>query len=222
VGLILGGVGGEVPEKADGILQIADSNAHRLLQIINDMLDLEKMESGKMEMEMAPVRVLALIEDAIRENMPYAERFKVGFELGEVPADTTVWGNEESLMQVLVNLLSNAAKFSPPGSVVVLSADVLESGVQIAVTDHGAGVPPELQGIIFEKFSQVDSSDSRSKEGTGLGLSIAREIVRKHGGDLKLESTPGKGSRFYFDVPFAPPEENQEGELAVDGQPKSG
>lgn len=222
VGLILGGVGGKIPKKANRLLQIANSNSQRLLRIINDMLYLEKMESGKMDLEMMPVKVCKLVEDAVRENMPYADNYNVQFELRQATGESTVWGNEESLMQVLANLLSNAAKFSTPGGVVVLSADVLESGVQISVSDQGAGVPLEAQESIFDKFFQVDSSDSRSREGTGLGLSISREIVRNHGSELKLESTPGEGSRFYFELPFSSAGGNQEGAATADSQSEAG
>jgi len=182
-------------------LGMAQQNSDRLAVLINDILDLEKIEAGRMDFKVGPVAVLPLLGRAVELNAPYAGKFGVRFELGRVP-EATVAADEDRVLQVLTNLMSNAVKFSPSGSAVTVSAELREGKVRISVADQGAGVPEEFRGRIFDKFAQADGSDTRAKSGTGLGLSISRAIVEKLGGKIGYESVPGRGATFYFELPL--------------------
>ena len=146
-----------------------------------------------------------IIEHSLEANRGYGEKFGVSYLLTHTEQGIFVTGNVDRLMQVLNNLLSNAAKFSLPGGTVDVSVAVQGDRVRVAVTDRGTGIPDEFRGRIFQKFAQADSSDSRQKGGTGLGLSISRAIVEKHGGRLDFTSEAGIGTTFYFDLPLCPP-----------------
>jgi signal transduction histidine kinase len=202
LGLLAGGVAGELPEHAKQLVDIAYDNSGRLIRLINDILDIEKIESGKMRFVMQAVALRALLEASLTENRGYAEQFGVTFALqGDIP-DVLLRVDPDRIMQVMANLLSNAAKFSPRGGEVEVSVIAASVSVRIAVTDHGGGIPPEFRSQVFGKFSQADASDSRKMGGTGLGLSIARAIVEKHSGTISFESTSA-GTTFFFDLPIA-------------------
>ena len=164
------------------MVEIAHHNSERLVRLVNDMLDMEKIESGKMRFDMRPLEVAALIDHAIDANTGYAAQYKVTLEALPVSLDLRIYGDFDRLIQVMNNLLSNAAKFSPVSGNVEVSATVHDNMVRIAVTDHGLGVPTEFHPQVFERFSQADSSDTRKKGGTGLGLSISKAIVERHDG----------------------------------------
>ncbi len=199
--LIAGGATGELPAKARRLVEIAASNADRLVRLINDILDIEKIESGKMRFDAKPVRVTSLVADALAENRAYGERYGVELVADQRSADALVLGDADRLMQVLGNLMSNAVKYSPRGGRVWITA-VCEAGrVRIAVADKGAGIPEEFRARIFGKFAQADSSDARRREGTGLGLSIVKLIVERHGGSVDFQSEPGQGTAFYVELP---------------------
>jgi signal transduction histidine kinase len=205
LGLLAGGVAGELTKQARELVDIATSNSERLILLINDILDIEKIESGKMRFNLGPVRLREVLDTALQANRGYAQRFGVELVLaGEAP-DITVTADGDRLLQVLANLLSNAAKFSPAGGKVEVSAARRGDGVRVQVRDHGSGIPADFQDKIFGKFSQADSSDTRRLGGTGLGLSIAKAIVEKHGGTIGFETAPGAGTTFHFDLPLAPP-----------------
>ncbi|HWA12313.1 MAG TPA: PAS domain S-box protein [Burkholderiales bacterium] len=205
LGLLAGGVAGELTKQARELVDIATSNSERLILLINDILDIEKIESGKMRFNLGPVRLREVLDTALQANRGYAQRFGVELVLaGEAP-DITVTADGDRLLQVLANLLSNAAKFSPAGGKVEVSAARRGDGVRVQVRDHGSGIPADFQDKIFGKFSQADSSDTRRLGGTGLGLSIAKAIVEKHGGAIGFETAPGAGTTFHFDLPLAPP-----------------
>jgi signal transduction histidine kinase len=182
-------------------LGMAKQNSERLATLINDILDIEKIESGRMEFRLDPIAIRPLLERAVALNAPYAEKLGVRFELGTAE-DAITSGDEDRLLQVLTNLMSNGAKFSPKGSAVTVSGLTRDGFVRVAVADQGPGVPEEFRDRIFGKFAQADGSDTRSKGGTGLGLSISRAIVEKLGGKMDYESTPGKGATFYFELPL--------------------
>jgi PAS domain S-box-containing protein len=202
LGLLAGGVAGELPEQARQLVDIAYKNSERLIRLINDILDIEKIESGKMRFAMRPVVLRSLLETPLADNRGYAEQFGVNFVLrGEIP-DVLVQVDPDRIMQVMANLLSNAAKFSPRGADVEISAVAASVSVRISVTDHGGGIPQEFQSRIFGKFSQADASDSRKMGGSGLGLSIAKAIVEKHSGTVSFSSAPGR-TTFFFDLPIA-------------------
>ncbi len=201
LGLIRSGAIGEIPEKLRAMLDIAYNNSNRLVLLINDILDIEKINAGKMEFVMAPLDVISLVDEAIEANKGYGDEHSVTFTKSTTITMAQVNGDRGRLMQVLSNLMSNAAKFSPDGEKVELSIIRIDRMIRIAVTDKGPGIPDDFKKTIFQKFSQADSSDTRKKGGTGLGLNITKAIVEQHGGSIGFESESGKGSIFFFDLP---------------------
>jgi PAS domain S-box-containing protein len=201
LGLLAGGVAGELPPKATRLIDIAKLNAERLVRLINDILDLEKAESGRLEFRLESQRVRTVVQHAIDVNRAYAQGFGVAVELDPRSDDATVLVDRDRLVQVLTNLISNAAKFSPRGGAVKVGIRREDDSVRISVRDEGAGIPEQFQARIFQKFAQADSSDSRAKGGTGLGLSIAKTIVEQLGGNISFASTPGKGTSFFVSLP---------------------
>lgn len=217
LGLIMGGTVGEFSDKARKLLDIANKNCERLLLLINDILDMEKIESGKMVFDMQSVEVNRLVNEAIAANKAYGEKYGIDIELKDSLPDTYVQADPHRLMQVLANLISNAVKFSNQGGKVTISLSTHDQQVRVSVTDQGSGIPLEFQPRIFQKFSQADSSSTRGKSGTGLGLSISKIIIDKLGGHINFTSQPGQGTTFYFDLPssdYAPVEETDS--LATD------
>ena len=204
LGLLRKETAGRLPATAAMFLTMAAQNSDRLAALINDILDIEKIESGSLKLRLKPVAVGPLLERALMLNTPYARQFHVRFELQRPVPDVTVCGDEDRLLQVMTNLLSNAAKFSPADSAVVVSCEATDRAVRIAVADRGPGVPEEFRGRIFQKFAQADGGDTREKGGTGLGLSISKAIVDKLGGTIDYVSAPGQGATFYFDLPLRP------------------
>jgi PAS domain S-box-containing protein len=201
LGLIAGGVAGEVPEKARSLVDIAAKNSERLVRLINDILDVEKIESGQMGFRFAPIELMPLIEQGIESNRAYAEAYGVELRVVEPVPGARVWADPDRVQQVMANLLSNAAKFSPRGGRVEVAAARQDGRLRVAVTDHGKGVPPEFRARVFEKFAQADASSTRQKGGTGLGLSISRAIVERLGGRMGFESEPGAATTFWFELP---------------------
>ena len=203
LGLLVGGAAGGLPERARRMVQIAHHNSERLVRLINDMLDMEKIESGNVRFEMQPIAVVTLITQAIDANRGYALQFQVEFEASSIEPGLCIRGDADRLMQVMANLMSNAAKFSPPGSVIDLRASRVDGSVRIAVTDRGTGVPFDFRDRVFQPFSQADASDSRQKGGTGLGLSICKAIVERHGGTIGFDGASNGGTTFWFELPEA-------------------
>lgn len=182
-------------------LDMAYQNSERLSALINDVLDLEKIESGQMTLDLRPLQLRAVLEKAVHMNLPYAEVHRTRLRL--LPgADFTVAADPDRLMQVLTNLISNAAKFSLDDGEVEISAEQRGAVVRVEVRDHGVGIPENFRGVIFQRFERVDNSDSRKKGGTGLGLSICKALVERMNGTIGFESETGKGSTFYFDLPL--------------------
>ncbi|HEY0844690.1 MAG TPA: PAS domain S-box protein [Noviherbaspirillum sp.] len=205
LGLLTGGVAGDIPLRARSLLEIANNNCERLVRLINDILDIEKIESGHMRFEMVRQRMLPLVEHALAATQHYAEQYQVQFDLHADAADAYVTVDGDRMVQVIVNLLSNAAKFSPPGSRVDVRLVQSPGSVRLSVIDRGEGIADGFRERIFQKFAQADSSDTRQKGGTGLGLSISRAIVDRHHGRIHFNSTPGSGSEFYVELPLAVP-----------------
>lgn len=201
LGLIAGGAAGELPPKAAALLRIAHKNSERLVALVNDILDMQKIESGRMDFHMRSFDLVALIEQALEANQAYAQQFEVALAFVEQLPEAPVLADMDRMMQVMANLLSNAAKFSPPHSQVQVRLSRQRGMFRVAITDQGPGIPKEFQPRVFEKFAQADSSDTRQKGGTGLGLSIAKAIIKRHWGSIGFTTTAGAGTTFYFDVP---------------------
>ena len=201
LGLVLGKVGDTLPEKVQKMLELAARNSERLTLLINDILDLEKIEGGKLEFEFKPLDLAALGRRAVEDNEGFAEKHQVRLVLTPGLSKAFARGDEHRLLQVCANLISNAIKFSPSGGAVEVSVSPHEKGFRVGVQDHGPGIPEHFRERIFQRFAQADSSDSRKKGGTGLGLSITKAIVERHQGTVGFESEAGKGTLFYFDLP---------------------
>jgi len=201
IGLLAGGMAGEFNDKANQLLSMAHNNTERLLMLINDILDLSKIESGKMDFHFSEVKVQSFLEEAISSNQGYAEQHGVEFILDSSVQDAKLNADANRLMQVMNNLMSNAAKFAPKGDRIKISAARHHRQIRISVTDHGQGIPKELEPRIFDKFTQADSSDTRQVGGTGLGLNITKAMVEKHNGRIAFVTEVGVGTTFYFDIP---------------------
>lgn len=203
LGLIDAGALGYLPEKVGALVKIAYQNSERLVRIINDILDVEKLEAGKLEVQLESVPLTAFLAQAAAVNQPYGAKHDVRFFIEAPLADACVLADPHRLMQVMANLLSNAAKFSPPGAEVRIRAVEHDDRVRIEVQDHGTGIPEAFRARIFEKFAQADSSSSRNFAGTGLGLNITRELVKAMNGTIGFETVSGEGTTFHFELPRA-------------------
>ena len=198
--LVAGGVMGELQPAQKEVLDIACRNSTRLGQLINDLLDMDKLVSGKMDLDIRPHALMPLVRDALLLNQGYADQFLVHFELtGALDAMVRVDGAR--LQQILANYLSNAAKFAPTGSVVKVGVEALGERLRITVTDAGPGIPEGFRDRLFTKFSQIDSSDSRPRSGTGLGLAISKELAERMQGQVGCLCEPERGTIFYVDLP---------------------
>ena len=202
LGLIVGTMSRDLPAKVSRLLEIASNNCERLILLINDILDIDKLASGQMRFNIQTHQVAWLVTQAVEANAAYAVQFNVALAVEPIDHELEVAVDADRLIQVLSNLLSNAAKFSPTGQTVILSATTSATGrVRIAVTDRGPGITPEFSLQIFDKFSQSDSSITRARGGTGLGLHISRQIVDHMGGEIGFETEVGAGSTFWIEFP---------------------
>ncbi len=220
--LLASGVLATNPEKGQRMLQIAASSADRLVRLINEMLDIERIESGKMTMNKQVCDSADLMTTAIEGIRSLADQADI--QLDVTPLSARVWADPDRIIQVFTNLLGNAIKFSPPGSTVRLTAvigsennGITTNGsdpvllpsptqrVRFQITDEGRGIPSDKLKTIFDRFQQVDASDSRQRGGTGLGLAVCRSIVQHHGGGIWVQSGLGEGSTFFFSLPVLPP-----------------
>ena len=199
LGLIAGGTVGEIPPEAERMIGIAVTNTDRLVRLINEILDLERIESGRVELSRRLCDSGELMEHAA-ETMA-AQAKSEGTRIDVQPFRVPLWADPDRITQTLINLLSNAVKFSPESEPVLLRAARDGNDVRFDVIDHGRGIPADQLESVFERFGQVDASDSRQKGGTGLGLPIARSIVHQHGGRMWAESTPGEGTTMSFTIP---------------------
>lgn len=197
LGLVSAGFAGALPPDAKRLIDIAHSNSERLVHLVNDILDVEKLESGSMSFDLKPIELTALLAQGLEANGGYATQFGVTFELLSVPPGAKVVGDAGRLQQVLSNLLSNAAKFSPRGGRVTVGAERRDGELILAVRDRGPGIPLEFHSRVFDRFAQADASNTRRKGGTGLGLAICKTIVERHNGRIWFESDPGTGSVFF-------------------------
>ncbi|MDH5395909.1 MAG: ATP-binding protein [Gammaproteobacteria bacterium] len=202
LGLLVGGVAGELPAKANELVNVAINNTKRLLLLINDILDIQKIESGNVDFKYTKVSVNDFLKESIEDNSAYGEQYHIEFIIKESLPDNYIYADKNRLMQVMANILSNAAKFSQPKNKVDISVENYKDGlIRICVTDYGSGISEDFQDKIFEKFTQSDSSDTRKAGGTGLGLSISKLIMEKHHGNISFVSEANVGTTFYIDVP---------------------
>ncbi len=200
VGLVAAGMTGKIPKKAVEILELANKNSDRLERIINDMLDVELAKAGNLDLQMAPMDLVALVNEAIDINKGIGEEYEVTFRGPITDSVAMVVGDKKRLLQVMTNLMSNAAKFSKIGAIVEIDISRTSDRFLVAVRDFGVGIPDAKKDRIFEEFGQVDSSDNRRRGGAGLGLSICKSIVESHGGSIHFESKVGVGTTFFFDL----------------------
>jgi PAS domain S-box-containing protein len=201
LGLLSSGLLGPIAEKGQRMLEIAVSNTDRLVRLINDILDLERMESGKVELRRGLVDAQAVVDQAREGLLSIAEQ--AGVRIVAEPLSGSLWGDSDRVIQTLTNLIGNAIKFSPPDTIVTLSGTGGATDFTFSVTDQGRGVPDEKLELIFQRFSQIDASDSRDKGGSGLGLAICQSIVNAHGGRIWAEKNEPAGTRMQFTIPLA-------------------
>lgn len=200
IGLLSSGRVDLESSKSKRLLEIALSNSNRLVRLINDILDLERIKSGKVTMFKKNHDATEVMIDAVEMLQSIADKAQI--QLTVRPRSIQIYVDRDRIIQTLTNLISNAIKFSPPNTVVTLSAELqANKTVMFQVQDSGRGIPPEHLETIFDRFQQVDASDSRDRGGTGLGLAICRSIVQQHGGEIRAESILGKGSTFCFTLP---------------------
>jgi len=203
LGLIIGGATGDISPQHTSLLDIAVNNTERLLMLINDILDIEKIEAGKLRFEIKRIDLVQLIQQCIIDNTGIAEEYGMSYQFTPQYKHVLVNGDEGRLFQVITNLLSNAAKFSPHADNVDIELVVHDGLARITVTDYGMGIAPEFMPKLFDKFTQADSTDVRQSSGTGLGLSISKAIVAKHQGEIFAESKLGQGASFHIELPLA-------------------
>jgi len=202
LGLLATGIYDKKPEKAKRMVEIALIDSDRLVRLVNDILDLERLDSGKVTLVKEVCEAADLMQQAVDGVRAIAD--SAGIALCVAPVSAQVWVAPDTIIQTLTNLLSNAIKFSPSNTTITLTAQPQSDHVLFQVKDQGRGIPADKLEAIFGRFQQVDVSDSRSKGGTGLGLAICQSIVQQHGGRIWAESTLGEGSTFYFTLPVPP------------------
>ena len=196
--LLSSGKLGGLSDSMQTLLDTASRNSRRLELLINDLLDMEKLAAGKLRLDLAVQPLRSIVEQAVRDNQTYAEPF--GVTLNVLPGpDPRARVDADRLAQVLANLISNAAKFSPRDAQVEVRIDVFDNRARISVTDHGPGIPEAFRERIFQKFSQADASDTRPRGGTGLGLAISRELVERMHGSIGFDSVEGNGATFWVE-----------------------
>lgn len=198
--MVTSGVFGEIPKKAQETLKIALRNSNRLTLLVNDILDMDKLEQNKMEFFPKPHNLANLITEAINCNSHYGDKYKIQYVFSNPLAPYFVNVDSDRLNQVLNNLLSNAAKFSPENSIVKVNLEEQNNYFRVSVIDTGKGIQDNFRPYIFQKFSQENFAQ-QSSGGTGLGLAISKELVEKMGGQIGFTTTIGTGSTFYFDLP---------------------
>ena len=198
----------DAPQRA--LVETIQRNATRLLQLINDLLLLAKLDTGEPRIDRVPVDVAATVRRIAEEAQAYAQSLELTLSV-QIEDGSFIWsGDERHLERIVLNLISNACKFSKPAGVVRVAVNRDEEGIWLRVTDHGIGIAPQDIDKIFERFVQVESSATRRFEGTGIGLSIVKQLVNLHGGRISVESEPGRGSTFHVHLPLAPPESTAE------------
>lgn len=201
LGLIAGGLAGEIPGEAKTLIDMAIASTDRLVRLVNDILDIEKIDSGKMDFKYKDVEAMPLIEQAIRTNRAFAEKHNVTYRFSTPIPNVKIKVDVDRFAQILDNLLSNAAKYTVEGDEIDVKMSHTDKILRVSVTDHGKGIPDSFKSKVFSKFMQANSSDKRKKAGTGLGLAICKALVVNQGGSINFASEEGKGTTFFFEFP---------------------
>lgn len=202
MGLLLAGTAGEIPERARDMIRIAQRNADRLILIVNDILDLDKIADGAMVFDNSEVRIANVIEAAVEGIVGFSQRFGVHVAVEIDTPDAVSFVDPNRLVQVLVNLLSNAIKFSPYGGTVTVGLTQQDGFNRLSVADNGEGIPTEQHELLFKRFAQIGATNRAATGGTGLGLSIVQAILDKQDGKISFESKVGHGTTFHVDIPI--------------------
>jgi PAS domain S-box-containing protein len=207
LGLISAGSLDSRPDRRTKMFEVAIGNCDRLVRLVNDILDFDSIEKGRLHLDCQPIEAIDLLRRAVETARPAATTARISFKVHAATA--TVLADQDRVLQVINELISNAIKFSPPDTTIHLSAEPLAMSstgpneVRFIVQDEGRGIQPEKLEHIFDRFQQGDASDSRSRGGTGLGLALCRSMIEQHGGRIWVESVPGRGSQFLFTLPVA-------------------
>ena len=203
LGLIASGAISNVPGPVAELANIAHKNCERMTLIINDILDLQKIDTGHLDMRIEEVDVAGIVDRAIEANGAYASRYGVTFVRAPIAAELRIAADPDRLMQVLANLLSNAAKFSADSTTATIGASADADCVTISVRDEGIGISDAFKGRMFESFARADNTDTRKVDGTGLGLAISKRLVEAMKGTITFESESGAGATFHIRFPRA-------------------
>ncbi|MDP2129940.1 MAG: ATP-binding protein [Erythrobacter sp.] len=202
LGLMQMGAAGDLTQEALRLVNLARKNSDRLVKIVNDLLDMEKIQSGKMSYDLQPYDLRRLIADAVDQNAPYAQAFGVSLRSETPDVPVMVQADTDRISQVLANLISNAAKFSPPNSEVLIKLECNEAKACLNIIDQGRGISEQFRGRLFTRFAQDGESTVPGQAGSGLGLAISKGIIEAHGGDIWLAGSSDSGSTFRIDLPI--------------------
>ncbi len=203
--LVNSGVMGDIDKETLELTAVAERNAQRLLDLINDILDIEKIEWGKLSLYFEDIALKELVDEALLLNRSFADRFKVRLEATSEIPDILVHVDRKRLLQVMTNLISNAAKFSPEGEAIGVFVALTGDMARVSVGDRGPGIPEQFRGRMFNRFAQADSALTRQKGGTGLGLAICKRLVEAMNGRIGFEDREGGGTFFFFEIPLRAP-----------------
>jgi PAS domain S-box-containing protein len=206
LGMLAAGIAGEIGEGARPLIEIAHKNSERLVRLINDILDIEKLEAGRLPFSLIRCDAPTLLKQALQDIEPYGRDYNVSLTLASLaePIGSDIEVDPDRFAQIMANLLSNAIKHSPPGGVVTVDMHRDGSVLEIGVQDQGQGIPENFRARVFERFAQADSSDARRRGGTGLGLAITRSLVQQMHGRIGFDSQEGQGTRFWLRLPLSP------------------
>ena len=197
-------LGERLDERSRETLELAKENGERMIELLEALLDAERLEREQGALDVAEIDLVEVVAAAVRLNQPYADRWHVTFTLTPPTAAVPVQADRERLLQVLTNVMTNAAKFSPEGDVVELEVQPGDARHRVTITDHGPGIPEDFRGRVFDKFSRARTSESAPREGAGLGMRIARTLMERMGGGIGFESEVGAGTTFWLELPAAP------------------